>query len=73
MRRVVIIKLRELLLKKGMTIRKLSLLSDVRPAAICDLVNHKRINVHLHHLTRIADALEIDDINQIITIVKIED
>jgi hypothetical protein len=46
----------------------------VSHAALCELVNQKRINVHLHHLTRIAAALDIDDMNQIITFEeKIED
>jgi putative transcriptional regulator len=71
--RVAVIKLKELLLNKGMTIRKLSRLSDVRHAAISELANQKRINVHLHHLTRIADVLDIDDMDQIITFEKIED
>ncbi|NYE05884.1 DNA-binding Xre family transcriptional regulator [Bacillus niacini] len=73
MSRVVVIKLKELLSAKGMTIRKLSRLSDVRHSAICDLTNQKRINVHVHHLARIADALDIDDMNEIITFEKIED
>jgi putative transcriptional regulator len=73
MSRIVVIKLKDLLLEKGITIRKLSRLSDVRPAALCELANQKRVNVHLHHLTRIANALDIDDMNQIITFEEIED
>lgn len=73
MRRIAVIKLKELLLDKGMTLRKLSRLSDVRHAALCELANQKRINIHLQHLTRIADALDIDDMEQIITFEKIED
>ncbi|SDN59046.1 helix-turn-helix transcriptional regulator [Bacillus sp. OK048] len=72
MNRIVEIKLKELLMEKGMTIRKLSRLSDVRHAALCELANQKRINVHLHHLARIADALDIDDMNQIITFEKVK-
>lgn len=73
MRRIVAIRLKELLLEKGMTIRKLSLISDVRPAALSELANQKRINVHFHHLSRIADALDIDDMNRLITFEKVED
>ncbi|MDQ0974624.1 putative transcriptional regulator [Neobacillus niacini] len=73
MSRIVVIRLKELLLEKGMTIRKLSRLSDVRHAALSELANQKRVNVHLHHLSRIADALDIDDMDQIITFEKIED
>jgi putative transcriptional regulator len=73
MRRIAVIKLKDLLLEKGMTIRKLSRLSDVRHSALCEYANQKRTNVHLHHLTRIADALDIDDMEQIITFEKVED
>jgi putative transcriptional regulator len=73
MNRIVVIKLKEVLLEKGITIRKLSRLSDVRHSALSELANQKRINVHFHHLARIADALDINDINQIITFEKIED
>ena len=73
MNRIVVIKLKEVLLEKGMTIRKLSRLSDVRHSAISELANQKRINVHFHHLARIADALDINDMNRIITFEKIED
>lgn len=73
MSRIVVIKLKELLLERGITIRRLSRLTDVRPAALCELANQKRINVHLPHLANIADALDIDDMDQIITFEKIED
>jgi putative transcriptional regulator len=73
MNRIVVIKLKEVLLEKGITIRKLSRLSDVRHSALSELANQKRINVHFYHLARIADALDINDINQIITFEKIED
>jgi putative transcriptional regulator len=73
MNRIVVIKLKEVLLEKGMTIRKLSRLSDVRHSALSELANQKRINVHFHHLARIADALDINDMDQIITFEKTED
>lgn len=73
MSRTVVVKLKELLIEKGLTLRKLSRLSDVRHAALSELANQKRLNVHFHHLASIADALDIDDMDQIITFEKIED
>lgn len=73
MSRIVVIKIKELLIEKGITLRELSRLSDVRHAALSELANQKRLNVHIHHLARIADALDIDDMNQIIAFEKIED
>jgi putative transcriptional regulator len=67
------VKIKELLIEKGISLRELSRLSDVRHSALSELANQKRINVLFHHLARIADALDIDDMNQIITFEKIED
>ncbi|MCM3693210.1 helix-turn-helix domain-containing protein [Neobacillus niacini] len=73
MSRIVVVKLKELLIEKGMSLRELSRESDVRHAALSELANQKRLSVHFHHLAQIADALEIDDMNQIISFKKIED
>ncbi|MEH7111595.1 helix-turn-helix transcriptional regulator [Neobacillus niacini] len=73
MNRIVVVKIKELRTEKSMTLRKLARLSDVRHATLSELANQKRINVHFHHLARIADALDIDDMNQIITFKKVED
>ena len=73
MSRIVVVKLKELLIEKGMSLRELSRESDVRHAALSELANQKRLSAHFHHLARIADALDIDDMNQIITFKKIDD
>lgn len=73
MSKIVVVKLKELLIERGMTLRELSRRTDIRHAALSELANQKRINVHFHHLARIADALDIDDMNQIITFEKIQD
>jgi putative transcriptional regulator len=73
MSRIVVVKIKELLIEKGMTLRELSRRSDIRHAALSELANQKRLNVHFQHLARIADALDIDDMDQIITFENIED
>ncbi|MBY0145068.1 helix-turn-helix transcriptional regulator [Neobacillus niacini] len=73
MNTIVVVKLKALLLEKGMTIRELSRRTDVRHAALSEFANQKRIISHLPHLACIAHALDIKDMNEIITFEKIED
>lgn len=64
--------LRDLLEIRGISLNELSLKADVRRAAISELVNGKRENINFDHIARIAEALEIKDIGQIITLVEEE-
>ncbi|GGG08568.1 helix-turn-helix domain-containing protein [Paenibacillus aceti] len=59
----------ELLEQRGMSLSELSELSNVRRAALSELVNGKRENINFEHIVKIAEALGTTDINQIITIV----
>jgi putative transcriptional regulator len=70
---IVVVKLKALLLEKGITLRELSRLTDVRHAALSEFANQKRLNVHLPHLACIAHALNIKDMNQIISFEEVED
>ncbi|AZK48538.1 helix-turn-helix domain-containing protein [Paenibacillus lentus] len=63
------ITLGDLLKQKGMSINELSLQSDVRRAAISELVNGKRENINFRHIEQIAEALQITDIRKIITLI----
>ncbi|WHX50209.1 helix-turn-helix transcriptional regulator [Paenibacillus woosongensis] len=63
------ITLGDLLKQQGMSINELSLQSDVRRAAISELVNGKRENINFRHIEQIAEALQITDIRKIITLV----
>lgn len=42
---------------------------NVRHAALSELANGKRANVHFSHLEKIADALNISDIREIVDLV----
>ncbi|MGG4552268.1 helix-turn-helix domain-containing protein [Paenibacillus humicus] len=63
------VTLGDLLKQKGMSINELSLQSDVRRAAISELVNGKRENINFRHIELIAEALQITDIRKIITLI----
>lgn len=63
------VKIGELLKKHNISLRELSRLTDIRHAALSELSNGKRSNIHFRHIEKIAEALGIDDINEIIELV----
>jgi putative transcriptional regulator len=62
-----------LIKQRGISLRELSRLSDVRHAALSELANRKRANINFAHIEKIADALGIDDIRDIIDFVDVDD
>lgn len=66
MKKYVDVKIKELLIKHKISLRELSRLTDIRHAALSELANNKRKNINFGHIERIAEALEIDDIREII-------
>lgn len=68
MSKKVIVNLNELLQQEGLSLRELSRLTDIHHAALSELANQKRKNINFNHIERIADALDIEDIRDIISI-----
>ncbi|QKY71708.1 helix-turn-helix transcriptional regulator [Lentibacillus sp. CBA3610] len=66
MEKKVIIKIDELLRKHDISLRELSRLSDIRHAALSELSNQKRESINFRHVEKIAEALKIEDIREII-------
>ena len=66
MGRKVVVKIPQLLEKEGLSLRALSYKTNIRHAALSELQNGKRKRIQFEHIERIADALEIDDIREII-------
>lgn len=66
MEKRVVIKIKELLKKHNISLRELSRLTDIRHAALSELSNHKRENINFKHIEKIAEALKINDIRDII-------
>lgn len=62
----VIVKIKELLATNNISLRELSRLTDIRHAALSELSNQKRENINFNHIEKIAEALEIHDIREII-------
>ncbi|QGH36249.1 helix-turn-helix domain-containing protein [Gracilibacillus salitolerans] len=62
------IALNELLHQYNLSLNQLHLLTGIRRAALSELANGKRQRIQLDHIEKIANALDINDINKIITI-----
>lgn len=67
------VKIHELAIQRGVSIRELSRLTDIRHAALSELANQKRQNINFSHIEKIADTLELDDIREIIDLVEVKD
>ncbi len=60
----------EIIRARGITQTELSDMSGVRQASISELSNNMRKSINREHLAKIADALEIDDISELLIIEK---
>ncbi len=68
--RKVEVLINDLLAERQMSLRELARLSGIEPSNLSNLANGKRQKIYLERIERIADALEIDDISEIIRIVE---
>ncbi|NLE25165.1 MAG: helix-turn-helix transcriptional regulator [Clostridiaceae bacterium] len=64
------LRVKELLEEKGITQKRLAEIAGVRESTISDIVRGTRTVINFEHLGKIATALEIDDIRQIIDLVQ---
>lgn len=60
------LKLKALLEERGLTQKKLSELSGVRESTISDIVRGSRTLINFEHFEKIARALEISEITELI-------
>ncbi|API89830.1 helix-turn-helix domain-containing protein [Marinilactibacillus psychrotolerans] len=68
----IVFHIHQLLEERNMSMRELGRLSDIDISKLSPLVNGKRQRVDIGHLQRIAEALDLDDINSMISIETIE-
>jgi len=66
--RKITIRLNEVMKERGLTQTQLSEMAKVRQAAISEMSRNLREQVNLRTLEKIADALDIDDISELIVI-----
>lgn len=60
------LKVKELLKERNITQKKLAQISGIRESTISDIVRGTRTVINFEHLSKIAEALEIDNISQLI-------
>ena len=60
------LKVKELLGERNITQKKLAQISGIRESTISDIVRGTRTVINFEHLSKIAEALEIDNISQLI-------
>jgi len=65
--------LNELLYKHDLSIYQLHLKTGIRRATLSEIANNKRQRIQIEHIEKIANALQIDDINEIMTIENLEE
>ncbi|WP_088032760.1 helix-turn-helix domain-containing protein [Evansella clarkii] len=58
--------------RNNMTQKQLAEMTGIRTAAISELYNNQRNSINRDHLMKIADALEIDDIRELLHIEKLD-
>lgn len=68
----VVINIKNLAQTRGISLRELSRITDIRHAALSELCSQKRENINFSHIEKIADALNISDLRDIIDIVDLD-
>lgn len=69
----VVVKIKELAKANHISLRELSRISNIRAASLSELANGKRESMSFSHIERIAAALNIQDIREIIDLVDFEE
>jgi len=64
------LKVKELLEQKGITQKKLAEMANMRESTISDIVRGTRTVINFEHLAKIASALEVEDIRELIDLEK---
>lgn len=60
------LKVKEAIEERGITQKKLAGMSGIRESTISDIVRGTRTVVNFEHLSKIAEALEVNDITELI-------
>lgn len=63
---VVKLKVKELIEENGITQKKLAEMSGIRESTISDIVRGTRTVINFEHLSKIAEALEVSNITELI-------
>lgn len=71
--REVVFHIHELIKKYDTTLSQLALDADIDKSKLSRLANGKRESIYIPYLIRLAETLDIDDINEIVSIEHVDD
>lgn len=60
------LKVKELLKQKNISQKELAKIANIRESTVSDIVRGTRTGINFEHLSRIAEALDVQDITQLI-------
>lgn len=63
---IIKLKIKELLEQRNMTQKELSILSGIRESTVSEIVRGSKTVLNFGHLSRIAEALQITDIRDLL-------
>lgn len=63
---IIKLKIKELLEQRNMTQKELSMLSGIRESTVSEIVRGSKTVLNFGHLSRIAEALQITDIHDLL-------
>lgn len=66
--RKLVFHIKELTKKHGIAQNELARRADIEPARLSELANGKKQKIQISYITKIAEELDINDINEIMTI-----
>lgn len=69
----IVVHIQELIEQEGISLRELGRQADIQISALSPLASGKKQRVDLGHITRIAEALNINDMNKIISIESVKE
>ena len=73
MRYIIEIKVKKALDERGIKQKELAEMAGIRESTISDIVRGSRTVINFEHLAKIATALKIDDIRELITLKEVEE
>ena len=71
--RKVVFHIKELARKHNLTQTELAMKAAIEPARLSDLANGKRKQVEISYITKIAEELDITDINEIMSLEYVDE
>ncbi|GMA08793.1 hypothetical protein GCM10025886_19440 [Tetragenococcus halophilus subsp. flandriensis] len=70
--RKLVVHIHELLKKEGWSLSKLALEADIDKSKLSRLASGQRESLYIDYLVKIAETLDIDDLNEIVSLERVD-